>query len=88
MRESAGFLGKEVRRSEEAAWEGKDDGVTVVLEEHEKNRIKNENMNGRVQGVGAGAMNTTKHLWAGAVAAMVSRHCEAHFFVLCLIQYH
>ncbi|CAL9767211.1 unnamed protein product [Musa acuminata subsp. burmannicoides] len=86
VRESAGFLGKEVRRSEEAAWEGKDDGVMVVLEEHEKNRIKNENMNGRVQGVGAGAMNTTKHLWAGAVAAMVSRHCEAHFVVLCLIQ--
>ncbi|CAL9080558.1 unnamed protein product [Musa textilis] len=70
VRESAGFLGKEVRRSEEAAWEGKDDGVMVVLEEHEKNRIKNENMNGRVQGVGAGAMNTAKHLWAGAVAAM------------------
>ncbi|RZS14049.1 hypothetical protein BHM03_00045703 [Ensete ventricosum] len=73
VRESAGVLGKQVRRSEEAAWEGKDDGVMVVLEEHEKNRIKNEIMNGRVQGVGAGAMNTTKHLWAGAVAAMVSR---------------
>ncbi|CAA6665034.1 unnamed protein product [Spirodela intermedia] len=26
-----------------------------------------------VQGAGAGAMNTTKHLWAGAVSAMVSR---------------
>ncbi|KAJ8465285.1 hypothetical protein OPV22_027837 [Ensete ventricosum] len=73
VRESAGVLGKQVRRSEEAAWEGKDDGVMVVLEEHEKNRIKNEIMNGRLQGVGAGAMNTTKHLWAGAVAAMVSR---------------
>ncbi|KAF5739734.1 mitochondrial adenine nucleotide transporter BTL3 [Tripterygium wilfordii] len=31
----------------------------------------------RVRGRGGGAMNTTKHLWAGAVAAMVSRTCVA-----------
>ncbi|KAJ8619178.1 hypothetical protein MRB53_015364 [Persea americana] len=28
---------------------------------------------GRLRGAGAGAMNTSKHLWSGAVAAMVSR---------------
>jgi hypothetical protein len=28
---------------------------------------------------GAGAMNTTKHLWSGAVAAMVSRYCSIVF---------
>lgn len=27
-----------------------------------------------VRGAGAGAINTSKHLWAGAVAAMVSRY--------------
>jgi hypothetical protein len=30
---------------------------------------------------GAGAMNMTKHLWSGAVAAMVSRYCR--FVLLC-----
>ncbi|XP_042464572.1 probable mitochondrial adenine nucleotide transporter BTL3 [Zingiber officinale] len=73
MRNPAGLLGKEeVRRSEEAALEGKEDGGLVVLEE-EKSRNKNKNRHSRVRGPGAGAMNTTKHLWAGAVAAMVSR---------------
>ena len=28
---------------------------------------------------GAGAMNTTKHLWSGAVAAMISRYCSFVF---------
>lgn len=73
VRNSAGLLGKEeVRRSEEAALEGNEDGGLVVLEE-EKSRNKNKNRHSRVRGPGAGAMNTTKHLWAGAVAAMVSR---------------
>ncbi|KAL7085532.1 hypothetical protein ACP275_14G286500 [Erythranthe tilingii] len=31
----------------------------------------------RLRGRGSGAMNTTKHLWAGAAAAMVSRTCLA-----------
>ncbi|WOL12481.1 putative mitochondrial adenine nucleotide transporter BTL3 [Canna indica] len=73
VRESAELLGKEgVKRTEEAALERKEeDGVVVVLEEEKKNGIKNKS--GRVHGAGTGAMNTTKHLWAGAVAAMVSR---------------
>ncbi|CAL9052650.1 unnamed protein product [Musa banksii] len=71
VRESTGLLGKEVRRSEETALEGKEeDGVVVVLEEEKKNKFKNKSS---VKGAGAGAMNTTKHLWAGAIAAMVSR---------------
>lgn len=32
-----------------------------------------ENSKEKVEGRGSGALNTTKHLWAGAVAAMVSR---------------
>ncbi|RZS11840.1 hypothetical protein BHM03_00043207 [Ensete ventricosum] len=72
VRESTGLLGKEARRSEETALEGKEeDGVVVVLEEERKNKFKNKN--GRLQGAGAGAMNTTKHLWSGATAAMVAR---------------
>ncbi|XP_074563530.1 putative mitochondrial adenine nucleotide transporter BTL3 [Curcuma longa] len=73
MRNPAGLLGKEeISRAEEAALEGKEDGGLVVLEEGES-RNKNKNRHSRVRGPGAGAMNTTKHLWAGAVAAMVSR---------------
>lgn len=76
MRNPAGLLGKEeISRSEEAALEGKEDGGLVVLEEGES-RNKNKNRHSRVRGPGAGAMNTTKHLWAGAVAAMVSRYWE------------
>lgn len=83
MRESTGLLGKEVRRSEETALEGKEeDGVVVVLEEENKNKFKNKN--GRVQGAGAGAMNTTKHLWAGAIAATVSRYLGENFSILSL----
>lgn len=40
---------------------------------------------GRGGGVGGGAMNTTKHLWAGVVAAMVSRLRAIPFFLLELI---
>lgn len=32
-----------------------------------------EEEKGKLRGAGAGAMNTTKHLWSGAVAAMISR---------------
>lgn len=39
--------------------------VVVVEEEQEKVKVKK----------GSGALNTGKHLWAGAVAAMVSRFC-------------
>lgn len=38
---------------------GDSEEVTVVEQEQEK--------------LGSGALNTTKHLWSGAVAAMVSR---------------
>lgn len=78
VRNSASLLGKEeVRRSEEAALEGKEDGGLVVLEEEKsRNKNKNKNRHSRVRGPGAGAINTTKHLWAGAVAAMVSRYWE------------
>ncbi|CAL9054023.1 unnamed protein product [Musa banksii] len=84
VRESVELLGKvEERRSEAPALEGEDerrletvasegkveDGVLVVLGEEKKNRDKN----GRLQEERTGVMNTTKHLWAGAVAAMVSR---------------
>ncbi|XP_008795550.2 probable mitochondrial adenine nucleotide transporter BTL3 [Phoenix dactylifera] len=66
VRESEGFLGQNgVGSSEEQALEGKEVDE-VVLKEVEKKEL-------RTQGAGAGAMNTTKHLWAGAVAAMVSR---------------
>lgn len=88
VRESVELLGKvEERRSEAPALEGEDerrletvasegkveDGVLVVLGEEKKNRDKN----GRLQEERTGVMNTTKHLWAGAVAAMVSRYRRA-----------
>ncbi|XP_042381435.1 probable mitochondrial adenine nucleotide transporter BTL3 [Zingiber officinale] len=38
-----------------------------------QNRNKKQDTNRRVQRAKATAMNTTKHLWSGAVAAMVSR---------------
>lgn len=42
-------------------------------EEEEELAAKEKKKVGKIRGAGAGAMNTTKHLWAGAVAAMVSR---------------
>lgn len=42
------------------------EGETVAFEEEEKGVVVG-------RGGGGGAFNTTKHLWAGAVAAMVSR---------------
>ncbi|WOK94159.1 hypothetical protein Cni_G02861 [Canna indica] len=76
LRDSVGFLGKEVeRRSEAAALE---ENGTVVLEEEENNSSTNRDTIKKtkirsVEGARASAVNTTKHLWAGAVAAMVSR---------------
>uniref|UniRef100_A0A1D1YCZ6 Calcium-binding mitochondrial carrier protein SCaMC-1 n=1 Tax=Anthurium amnicola TaxID=1678845 RepID=A0A1D1YCZ6_9ARAE len=62
-RESEGLLEQNGEKGgsspEEEALEGKPQIV-------EKERVA-------VQGAGASAVNTTKHLWAGAVAAMVSR---------------
>ncbi|XP_058096804.1 probable mitochondrial adenine nucleotide transporter BTL3 [Magnolia sinica] len=56
-----GFLGQNGEKgSEEVA--AVFDGSKEVEEEK-----------GRFQGAGASAMNTTKHLWSGAIAAMVSR---------------
>lgn len=61
--ESTGCLvGKGDKGSEEAA---RFHGGNVVVEEGEKQD--------EVRVGSTGAMNTTKHLWAGAVAAMVSR---------------
>lgn len=57
--ESEGFLDKNGDAKEEE----------VAIEEK---RRKKEVV--RDRGARAGAMNTTKHLWAGAVAAMVSRY--------------
>lgn len=48
-----------------------DDGV--CQEEKEKEKV---GLNG------SGAMNMTKHLWAGAVAAMVSRSSHSFFCLL------
>lgn len=42
-------------------------------EKHQIREMGEEKKKVVVQGAGAGAMNTTKHLWAGAVSAMVSR---------------
>ncbi|MQL80059.1 hypothetical protein Taro_012493 [Colocasia esculenta] len=61
--ESAGLLeqnGEKGNPSEEETLEG-------VAQTGEKEKFA-------VHGAGASAMNTTKHLWAGAVAAMVSRN--------------
>ncbi|XP_011004805.1 PREDICTED: probable mitochondrial adenine nucleotide transporter BTL3 [Populus euphratica] len=43
-------------------------GGNIVLESKENRKVKER---------GGFAMNTTKHLWAGAIAAMVSRTCVA-----------
>lgn len=68
VRESEGFLGHNGEgSSEEPALERKEVDEVVVKEVEKKEEV-------RTQGAGAGAMNTTKHLWAGAVAAMVSRY--------------
>lgn len=67
--ESEGFL--------EKSGEAKEEEVVAVEEgEEEMRRTKTKKKKRevvRVRGAGTGAMNTTKHLWAGAVAAMVSR---------------
>lgn len=65
VQESVGFLQKHGEKSSEEARneEWKDEGEIVAVEE---NKV-------RIRGSGAGAINTSKHLWAGAFAAMVSR---------------
>ncbi|XP_020691182.1 probable mitochondrial adenine nucleotide transporter BTL3 [Dendrobium catenatum] len=60
-RESVGFLEKNGENN--SVEEMKEDEVILVVK---KKKV-------RVRGAGAGAINTSKHLWAGAVAAMVSR---------------
>lgn len=68
MRESVEFLGQSGEKSsEEAALEGKEESELSVEEDEKKKKKK---LTVRARG---GAVNTTKHLWAGAVAAMVSR---------------
>ncbi|XP_057970539.1 probable mitochondrial adenine nucleotide transporter BTL3 isoform X2 [Malania oleifera] len=47
-----------------------DSNQAVVFEEEDEEAIKKDN---KVEVRKSGALNTTKHLWAGAVAAMVSR---------------
>ncbi|KAJ0987343.1 hypothetical protein J5N97_005699 [Dioscorea zingiberensis] len=63
--ESVGVLGQDGKRREEENGIEEEEKEGRVVEVQEK-RVE-------VRGTGAGAMNTTKHLWAGAVAAMVSR---------------
>ncbi|PIN18926.1 Mitochondrial solute carrier protein [Handroanthus impetiginosus] len=48
--------------------ENEDESETVAFEE-----VVGEEKGGVLRGGGAGTLNTAKHLWAGAVAAMVSR---------------
>lgn len=62
VRESVGFLVKNGEKSTEGELKEEEEAVLVVKEKKAK-----------VRGTGAGAINTSKHLWAGAVAAMVSR---------------
>ncbi|OUZ99341.1 Mitochondrial carrier protein [Macleaya cordata] len=57
VQDSTGFLGENGEKNSEEA------EMVVVQEEKKKVGLRGK----------AGAMNTTKHLWAGAVAAMVSR---------------
>ncbi|KAM0952877.1 putative mitochondrial carrier protein [Dioscorea sansibarensis] len=61
--EPVGILGQDGKRREEEEEEGEKEGKVVEVEDEGV----------EVRGAGAGAMNTTKHLWSGAVAAMVSR---------------
>lgn len=65
VRESGEVMGKNGNKSSmvEAA-------ATVVYEEGEKDQMVQRS---RVRGTSSRAMNMTKHLWAGVVAAMVSR---------------
>ncbi|XP_031491873.1 probable mitochondrial adenine nucleotide transporter BTL3 isoform X1 [Nymphaea colorata] len=64
---SVGLSVKESRESLEQKTEVRDShvGLGVIERKEEEER--------RLQLKGSGAVNTTKHLWAGAVAAMVSR---------------
>ncbi|PON47677.1 Mitochondrial carrier protein [Parasponia andersonii] len=62
VRESREVLGQSGNGSSE------EEAVAVVYEKGE-----NETVQERVRKKGSGALNMTKHLWAGAVAAMVSR---------------
>ncbi|XP_020580999.1 probable mitochondrial adenine nucleotide transporter BTL3 [Phalaenopsis equestris] len=62
VRESVGFLEKNGEKSSEEEMKDEEEAILVV-----------EDRKVRVRGAGAGAINTSKHLWAGAVAAMVSR---------------
>lgn len=63
VRESVGFLVKDGEKSGEEEMKEEEEAVLVV----EEKKV-------RARGAGAGAINTSKHLWAGAVAAMVSRY--------------
>jgi hypothetical protein len=67
----AGKRAVEVAAEAEAEAEG-----VILLQEKEKKKKKLDDC------AGAGAMNMTKHLWAGAVAAMISRYsrivCGSH----------
>ncbi|XP_072973477.1 probable mitochondrial adenine nucleotide transporter BTL3 [Typha angustifolia] len=70
---SVGFLGQSGEKVlEEKEKEEREVGEVVVVEEQHEVKSKKKKKVG-AQGTGAGAMNTTKHLWSGAVAAMVSR---------------
>lgn len=62
VRESVGVLGQNGEKCLEEIAE--EDAAVASVGERKKVRVR---------GAGAGAVNTTKHLWAGAVAAMVSR---------------
>ncbi|PKA56753.1 putative mitochondrial adenine nucleotide transporter BTL3 [Apostasia shenzhenica] len=61
VQRSVGFLEKNGEKTSEEERKEEEDVVAV-----EVNKV-------RIRGAGAGAINTTKHLWAGAIAAMVSR---------------
>ncbi|KAL5982187.1 hypothetical protein ACLOJK_016257 [Asimina triloba] len=65
IRESEVFLGQ----NGESSGEKSSEGIAAALAEKEVE----EEEKGKFQGARAGAVNTTKHLWAGAIAAMVSR---------------
>lgn len=64
VKESEGFLEKNggAKEEEEAVEE---EGKLKEMKKGKEVEVRRR--------AGAGAMNTTKHLWAGAVAAMVSR---------------
>ncbi|KAK6938159.1 hypothetical protein RJ641_031667 [Dillenia turbinata] len=60
-------------------------GNDAVVEEETKKKEKNKKGK-KVSPRGSGAMNTSKHLWAGAVSAMVSR--SILFFVFAINAWH